>query len=379
MTRRISCQAGSRWPTGSRVLRIRPDPSARSRPGEPATSISRRHQPSGRHSSGSTIRTACTRRSGMVSATVPSSPRRIRMPSGDCASVNPYSVASRRHTMGTRVTRKIRKVPPVAASTGRPHQDHHELRHQQRDEQAGPGGQHRPGQPPGGDAGQDPLTGFRGGRVEPVMRGQQAGPQLERGLLGQVGQTSVGVAGAGQPDAQFGQSERAGQERPHHVYRLDPGHRQLPGVAAQQAGLDPQRGPVQLPAGDQPVDHGRDHRHHGQPPVVQVRPVVAELPGRGDAHDGQHPDRGPAGAHERRQRVQPVPLAGHVPGRAGHRPAAFASPRAASRSRSRAASSRSSPGIRASLAAAAVCSLTVASRNARSTGPAVTSTNCIRP
>ena len=39
------------------------------------------------------------------------------MPSGDCASVNPYSVASRRHTMGTRVTRKIRKVPPVAAST----------------------------------------------------------------------------------------------------------------------------------------------------------------------------------------------------------------------------------------------------------------------
>ena len=39
------------------------------------------------------------------------------MPSGDCASVNPYSVASRRHTMGTRVTRKIRNVLPVAAST----------------------------------------------------------------------------------------------------------------------------------------------------------------------------------------------------------------------------------------------------------------------
>ena len=31
------------------------------------------------------------------------------------------------------------------------------------------------------------------------------------------------------------------------------------------------------------------------------------------------------------------------------------------------------------LAAAAVCSFTVASRNTRSTGPAVTSTNCIRP
>ena len=76
-----------------------------------------------------------------------------------------------------------------------------------------------------------------------------------------------------------------------------------------------------------------------------------------------------------RQRMQPVPF----PGLVRHRPAAFASPRAASRSRSRAASSRSSPGIRASLAAAAVCSFTVASRKARSTGPAVTSTNCIRP
>ena len=227
------------------------------------------------------------------------------------------------------------------------------------------------------------------------MCGQQPGPQLERGLLGQVGETAVGVAGARQPDAKFGQAERAGQERPHHVYRLDPGHGELPGVAAQQSGLDPQRGTIQLPAGDQPVDHGRDHRYHGQAPVVQVRPVGAELPGRGDAHDGQHSHGGPAGAHQRRQRVQPVPLAGHrsgwaghvprraghfpVPGRAGHRPAAFASPSAARRSRSRAASSRSSPGIRASLAAAAVCSLTVASRNARSTGPAVTSTNCIRP
>ena len=39
----------------------------------------------------------------------------------------------------------------------------------------------------------------------------------------------------------------------------------------------------------------------------------------------------------------------------------------------------SSPGIRASLAAAAVCSRTVARPNERSIGPAVTSMNCIRP
>ena len=130
------------------------------------------------------------------------------------------------------------------------------------------------------------------------MRGQQPRPQVERGLLGKVGEPAVGVAGSGQPDTQFGQAEGTGQERPHHVYRLDPGHRQLPGVAAQQAGLDTQRGPVQLPPGDQPVDHGREHHEHGHRPVVQVRPVGAELAGRGDRHDGQHPDGGPAGPHQ---------------------------------------------------------------------------------
>ena len=98
-------------------MRIRPDPSAWSRPGRPATSISSRHQPSGRHSTGSTIRTACTRRSGMVSATVPSSPRRIRIPSGDCATVKPYSVAIRRHTRGASVIRDTTSVPPTAVTT----------------------------------------------------------------------------------------------------------------------------------------------------------------------------------------------------------------------------------------------------------------------
>ena len=53
----------------------------------------------------------------------------------------------------------------------------------------------------------------------------------------------------------------------------------------------------------------------------------------------------------------------------GHRPADAASPRAASRSRSRAASAGTRPGMRASVAAAAVCSCTVASPNRRSSGP----------
>ena len=48
-------------------------------------------------------------------------------------------------------------------------------------------------------------------------------------------------------------------------------------------------------------------------------------------------------------------------------------------SRSRVASSGTKPGIRASLAAAAVCMRTVIRPKARSIGPAVTSTNCMRP
>ena len=62
-----------------------------------------------------------------------------------------------------------------------------------------------------------------------------------------------------------------------------------------------------------------------------------------------------------------------------HSPGALDSPRAASWSRRRVASAALRPGMRASLAAAAVCIRTVARPNDLSTGPAVTSTNCMRP
>ena len=76
--------------------------------------------------------------------------------------------------------------------------------------------------------------------------------------------------------------------------------------------------------------------------------------------DDREPDRGPAAAHDRRERMQPLPAVLRLV----HKPAACASPSWASRSRSRSASARSSPGIRASLAAAAVCIFTVARPNA---------------
>ena len=64
---------------------------------------------------------------------------------------------------------------------------------------------------------------------------------------------------------------------------------------------------------------------------------------------------------------------------AGYSPAWRCSPRCASRSRSAAATAGSSPGIDAFEVAEAVCSCTVAMPSARSSGPEVTSTSCIRP
>src|SRR5690606_29012853 len=62
-----------------------------------------------------------------------------------------------------------------------------------------------------------------------------------------------------------------------------------------------------------------------------------------------------------------------------HSPASSASPRDASRSRSRAASAGGRPGMAASVPGEAVCSCTRAIPQARSSGPAWTSTYCIRP
>ena len=96
-------------------------------------------------------------------------------------------------------------------------------------------------------------------------------------------------------------------------------------------------------------------------------------------HEGHHDDwEEPADAGDRGEWVQTMPslFAGYL---RIHNPAARDSPSSVSRSRNRVASVRSSPGMRASLAAAAVWSFTVDSLNIRSNGPAVSSTNCMRP
>ena len=93
-------------------------------------------------------------------------------------------------------------------------------------------------------------------------------------------------------------------------------------------------------------------------------------------------------AQQRGQRVHPLQpalvLVGRGLGRGtwrriGHNPAAWASPRSVSRLRSRWATSGGSPGTCALLDGDAVCIRTTVRPAARSSGPAVTSTSCIRP
>ena len=74
-----------------------PTRSAWPSPTYPATLTSTRHQPCDRHSSGSTIRTACTRPGGTVCARVSSSPCRSRRPSGDSATVKPKCATTALH------------------------------------------------------------------------------------------------------------------------------------------------------------------------------------------------------------------------------------------------------------------------------------------
>jgi hypothetical protein len=62
-------------------------------------STSRRHQPIGRHSRGSILRTAWIRPYGMVSETVCSRPRRTRMPSGASTASKWNSLESWRHNL----------------------------------------------------------------------------------------------------------------------------------------------------------------------------------------------------------------------------------------------------------------------------------------
>ena len=144
-------------------------------------------------------------------------------------------------------------------------------------------------------------------------------------------------------------------------------------LAADEARLDAQVVAIDPPTGDEPRDDAKpDDRRTGAIGAQWARGSAGAEQGR--QQDDQAADDRPA-PHKRRQRVKPVPAVGLR----GHIPAARDSPSSpAGRAGARPRRGRD-PGMRASLAAAAVCMRTVASPKDRSTGPAVTSMNCMRP
>ena len=189
-------------PTGSRALVRPPGPGPESRLATPATSTTRRHQPNGRHSSGCTSRTAWTRRNGIVSATVFSSPRRILIPSWEVA---------------TREAVAARHLLPCPGHE--PERDHGEGRLRGEEQGGrrlgGHRGDHRQGREPGRgpqqrgpdhparrDGDHRALGRLRGSRVQTVVRGQQARPQPSGLPDGQVGQPVAPLRRPGQPDPQ---------------------------------------------------------------------------------------------------------------------------------------------------------------------------------
>ncbi len=216
------------------------------------------------------------------------------------------------------------------------------------------------------------LRGSGGGRRAPGQREQPESQRLDLALA-EVGEATRVAGRAAHPQAELRDADQPGETRAHDVDRLELREGEAQRPAADQTGLDQDVVLVDPPPGHEP----RDESEHDQEPddrELDDRVVGVGSPAeqRRQQHDGDR-DRPAAAAHDRRQRVQPPPLA------LVHRPAASASPSSASRSRRRAASARLRPGMRASLAAAAVCMCTVASPKDRSNGPALTSMNCIRP
>ena len=76
--------------------------------------------------------------------------------------------------------------------------------------------------------------------VQPGRPGQQLGAQLLGGRLAQVGERRLGRRPAGHLEAQLGEAERPGDERPYDVDRLEAVEPHPPRAAEQDTGLETQ-------------------------------------------------------------------------------------------------------------------------------------------
>ena len=148
---------------------------------------------------------------------------------------------------------------------------------------------------------------------------EQPGAQRIRLRDRQIGETR-GAAGATHAQPQFGEPERAGQAGPHGVDRLHLRERVAQRASAQQSGLDPQVGPVDLPARDEPRDDSEDDQRSDRDDMPGDIPAVRPAGDERRQEDDPDRDQRAPRAHRRRQRVQAMPAA--------HSPAALASPSA---------------------------------------------------
>ena len=258
--------ASSRLPTGRRArswrLCARFSPFLRWRP---AMSASRRHQPNGRQSSGSVIRTACTRPRGIVSAVVSSSPARRRNPSEASATVRLYSPFTRRQKAvsrpkmpavlgpitamrGAGKTSSATTISTPSASTVKP-----EPGQQDRADQAARRHRH--------EHRLLPLGRGRCRLLAAVGEREQLGPQALRLAHGHVGEPA-GAARRAHPQPQLGQPEDARQHRAEPCRSPESaGAETATSSRRSRPGLDPQVAALDAPASDEPRDHAeRDDR-----------------------------------------------------------------------------------------------------------------------
>ncbi|MNW54060.1 hypothetical protein D3C74_316460 [compost metagenome] len=238
--------------------------------------------------------------------------------------------------------------------------------------------------------------GPRGRRAETQARcpGEQLGPQVVRLVELEEAELDARVRAPRDLELELGEPEQPRDERLDDVDGLEAVEARLALLPEQDARVQADRLVVDR-VGRHAPRQGRvaqadqaDHEDRAQdlPPAVagqHVLPLGEPLEGAVADDDEQDRDHGPPTDH-RGHGVDAVP--GQVGRRRlgrsaalGHSPANRASPRDARRSRRRSASAGSSPSIDASVAGDAVCSWTCAIRSLRASGPACTSTYCMRP
>ena len=202
-----------------------------------------------------------------------------------------------------------------------------------------------------------PASRRRRSSTPPLASARSRGAERYASRRGQVGEPRVVAGVAAHPQAELGEPEQPRQAGLDHVDRLEPRERVALRATPQEPGLDLQVVLLDPPARDEPgddaeeSDHAEDRELDDATPM-KSRPLTSAGRSTTTSAIAPRPARtnGESGCRRCQTRLEPA-CGCRVD---AHSPAARASPSSARRSRSRAASAFASPGMRASLAAAAV-------------------------